>query len=153
MSGFQLAQVNVAIFRRPKDDPVNTDFIDALDKVNAAADSAPGFVWRLQSESGNALDIPAAPGVDPNLVVNLSVWQDVESLQNFAYRQADHVAVLKRREEWFDSAVSRMALWWIPQGHRPDPAEAMARIRFLEKYGPRAKAFTFQEVFAPPDID
>ncbi|MEO0440819.1 MAG: DUF3291 domain-containing protein [Pseudomonadota bacterium] len=151
MSGYHLAQVNVAIFRRPKDDPVNKDFIDALDRVNAAADAAPGFVWRLQDESGNALDVPAGSSVDPNLVVNLSVWEDVESLRNFVYRQLDHVAVLKRREEWFDSTVSRMALWWIPQGHRPDPAEAIARVRFLEKYGPKAKAFTFQDVFAPPD--
>ncbi|SIN61708.1 protein of unknown function [Parasphingorhabdus marina DSM 22363] len=151
MSGYHLAQVNVANFRRPKDDPVNKDFVDALEKVNAAADAAPGFVWRLQGENGNALDIPAGSSVDPNLVVNLSVWKDVESLRNFVYRQMDHVAVLKRREEWFDSTVSRMALWWIPEGHRPDPAEAIARVRFLEKYGPKTKAFTFQEIFAPPD--
>ena len=114
MSEYHLAQVNVAIFRRPKDDPANRDFIDALDRVNAAADAAPGFVWRLQDESGNALDVPAGSSVNPNLEVNLSVWEDVESLQNFVYRQLDHVSVLKRREEWFDSTMSRMALWWIP---------------------------------------
>jgi hypothetical protein len=151
MNSYQLAQVNVAIFRQAKDDPVNQDFMDALDRVNAAADASPGFVWRLQSESGNATDIPLGTSINPDLIVNLSVWADVETLRNFAYRQTDHVAVLRKKENWFDKADSRLALWWIEKGHVPDPAEALARVRFLEKHGPTAKSFTFQEVFPPPD--
>ncbi|MDH3740809.1 MAG: DUF3291 domain-containing protein, partial [Hyphomicrobiales bacterium] len=49
-----LAQLNVGTMLYPQDDPRMAGFMDNLDRVNAIADRAPGFVWRLQDESGNA---------------------------------------------------------------------------------------------------
>lgn len=144
---FHLAQVNVATFRKPKDDPANLDFMNALDRVNGAAEKAPGFVWRLKDESGHSTNISFDP--NPNRIVNLSIWEDVQSLMDFAYRQADHAAMLRRRDEWFDPGASQLALWWVRVGHRPDPAEAIARGRFLQKKGPTQKAFTFKDSFEP----
>lgn len=146
---FELAQINVAVFRKPKDDPANLDFINALDQVNAAAERADGFIWRLQDESGNSTNFN--PSGNPDLIVNISVWHDIESLRNFAYRQADHVAIMQRRGAWFIAEESGVALWWVKAGERPDPAAALARLRFLKAKGPSAKAFTFKEQFAPPD--
>lgn len=149
--GFELAQINVAVFRKPKDDPANLDFMNALDRVNAAAENAAGFIWRLQDESGNSTSFN--PSGNPDLIVNVSVWQDVESLKNFAYRETEHVAIMRRREEWFVPEESGLALWWVNAGERPDPAQALARLRFLKSKGPSSKAFTFAKPFPRPDLE
>jgi len=149
--GFELAQINAAVFRKPKDDPANLDFMNALDSVNAAAENAAGFVWRLQDESGNSTSFN--PSGNPDLIVNISVWQDVESLKNFAYRETEHIAIMRRREDWFVPKESGLALWWVNAGERPDPAQALARLRFLKSKGPSPKAFTFAKPFPRPDLE
>lgn len=146
-SAFQLAQVNVAVFRKPQDDPANLDFVNALDEVNAAAEQSPGFIWRMQDETGSAINYK--PSGNANMIINLSVWRDVETLRDFAYRQTDHIAIMRRRQEWFIPEESGVALWWVKAGDWPDPAEALARLRFLKKKGPSQKAFTFKEQFEP----
>jgi hypothetical protein len=147
--GWHLAQINVARFTRDRDDPANADFDAALDLVNARADASPGFVWRLIGDGGNATDIEAVPG-DPQLLINLSVWTDLESLMAFAYRQADHVAVLRRRAEWFEKMPVSHALWWVPAGTWPSVPNAMGRLDRLALDGPTPEAFTFTQHFPPP---
>ncbi len=138
-----IAQLNVARFRRPKDDPANATFMDALDHVNAQADAADGFIWRLVGEGDNATDLEALPG-DADFIVNLSVWRDVASLEAFAYRQPDHRAMLARRGEWFEPMELSMALWEVPDGHEPSVGEAMAKLAQLGREGPSADVFTFR---------
>jgi hypothetical protein len=138
-----IAQLNVARFRRPKDDPANAGFMDALDHVNAQAEAADGFVWRLVGEGNNATDIEIVRG-DPGMIVNLSVWRDVPALEAFAYRHADHRAVLARRAEWFEPMEPSLALWAVPEGHIPSVAEAMARLAQLGRDGPSEAVFTFK---------
>ncbi|MFM7028359.1 MAG: DUF3291 domain-containing protein [Chakrabartia sp.] len=147
--GWQLAQINIARFTRPRDDPANADFMAALDHVNAMADAAPGFVWRLVGDGNDATDlVPNA--ADPDMIVNLSVWTDLASLEAFVYRQPDHLAVMRRRREWFEKKEAFMALWWVPEGHRPGIAEAMAKIAQLAEQGPSPAAFSFHQSFPPP---
>ncbi len=146
MAEFELAQINIARFRLPKEDPVNADFINALDHVNAMAEASPGFVWRLVGDGNNATDVEAVPG-DPNLIVNMSVWRDIAALEAFVYGQADHLAIMRRRKEWFDRIDTAMALWWVPAGERPTVADAMARLAHLDAHGPTPRAFTFRQHF------
>jgi hypothetical protein len=150
MSGYELAQINIARFRLPKEHAANADFMNALDQVNAAAEAAPGFVWRLVGEGNDATSIDAGSG-DPELIVNMSVWTDVEALADFAYRQTDHLAIMRRRREWFDHMEVYQALWWVPAGHRPTVEDGMARVRRIAEAGPTAEAFTFRSTFAAPD--
>jgi hypothetical protein len=140
-----IAQLNVARFRRPKADPANQAFMDALDHVNAQADAADGFIWRLVGE-GDANDATAIEAVagDADFIVNLSVWRDVPSLEAFAYRQADHRAVLARRAEWFERMEPSLALWEVPEGHIPSVAEALDKLAELGRDGPSAAVFTFK---------
>ena len=138
-----IAQLNVARFRRPKDDPANADFMAALDHVNAAAEAADGFVWRLVGEGNNATDIEIVRG-DPDLIVNLSVWRDVPALEAFAYRHADHRAVLARRGEWFAPMEAGLALWEVPEGRVPSVAEAMAKLAQLARDGAGEAVFSFK---------
>jgi hypothetical protein len=140
-----VAQLNVARFRRPKADPANQTFMDALDHVNAQADAAVGFIWRLVGE-GDANDATAIQAVagDADFIVNLSVWRDVASLEAFAYRQADHRAVLARRAEWFEPMEPALALWEVPEGHIPSVAEALDKLAELGREGPSAAVFTFK---------
>jgi hypothetical protein len=151
MTDWHLAQINVGRLVGPPDDPRVRPFMDALDRVNALADSSPGFVWRLQSDSGNATDMQ--PTADPLFIVNMSVWQDADALFDFVYRSA-HTPEMARRREYFarfDGAYQ--ALWWVPAGHVPTIDEGLSRLWRLDRYGPTAHAFTFKARFAAPGLD
>jgi len=150
---FQLAQVNFSRLVAPLDTPVLADFVAALDPVNAAADQAPGFVWRLQTEDGNATAIQAfdwdAAG-SAGIIVNLSVWTDVEQLAAFVFGPM-HRQVLRRRREWFQRVRdAQLACWWVPAGYRPTTGEAEDRIRHLRAHGPTPYAFTLRDSYPPP---
>ena len=99
MSAFELAQLNIGIIRASMDSPVMADFAKNLERINAVADSSPGFVWRLQTEEGDATSI--RPFDNPNLLVNMSTWRDIESLQEYVYSSA-HAELMRRRREWFE---------------------------------------------------
>lgn len=150
MSHFHIAQINIARFALPKDDPANAPFMTALDPVNAEADEAPGFVWRLVGEGNDAIDIDAVPD-DPRLAVNMSVWTGIDALADFVYRNASHLAIMRRRREWLEHIAVYQALWWVPAGHIPSVAEGLAKIAHLAEHGPTAEAFTFARPFAAPD--
>lgn len=145
---WQLAQINIGRLRAPLEAPEMAEFAGALDRVNAAADASPGFVWRLRDDSGNATAIQLFD--DPLILVNMSVWRDVDALRAFVY-SGEHVAFLKRRATWFaklDRGAPHLALWWIRAGAFPEPLEGRRRLRILESRGPGAEAFTFGT--APP---
>ncbi|PZH06434.1 DUF3291 domain-containing protein [Streptomyces sp. NTH33] len=143
----ELAQVNIARLKAPLDSPRLKDFVDALDPVNADADSAEGFVRRLQSDSGNATDVPVLG--DDRLIVNMSVWRDTDALTAFMH-QGRHREMPARRREWFERPAEAVtALWWVPAGHRPTVAEAEARLLHLRANGPTPYAFTLRTSFPP----
>ena len=150
---YVLAQVNIARLRAPLDSPQLTGFVAALDPVNAAADAAPGFVWRLQTEDGNATAVRAFEWDEAGsagVIVNLSVWASPEALAAFVYSDV-HRRVLSRRREWFGRMTEAYtALWWIPRGTVPGTADAEDRVRRLRAHGPAADAFTLRVLFPPP---
>jgi Domain of unknown function (DUF3291) len=149
-----LAQVNIGRLVAPLDSPRLADFVAGLDPVNAVADAAPGFVWRLQTEDGDATAIRAfehdAEGADGGILINMSVWESVETLAAFVYGDA-HRAVLRRRREWFEQLRDiYAAAWWIPRGHIPTVTEAEERVKHLRRHGPTPYAFTLKVHFPPP---
>jgi hypothetical protein len=146
MAPYELAQMNVARLRAPLDSPQLADFVGALDRINAIADGSPGFVWRLQDDTGNAT---ALRPMGEDMIVNMSVWRDAEALQAFVYR-SDHVAVMRRRREWFEKMDLYMVLWWVPRGHRPAVEEGIERLGLLRSLGPSGDAFTFGKLFPAP---
>jgi Domain of unknown function (DUF3291) len=149
MSAYQLAQLNIGVIKGPMDSPVMADFAGSLDRINALAESMPGFVWRLQTEEGDATAI--RPFENENMLVNMSVWRDVESLNTYVYSSA-HVELMRRRREWFERMNEAfLVLWWVPQGHVPSVEEALARLERLRADGPTAQAFTFRHAFPAPD--
>jgi hypothetical protein len=147
--GWQLAQINVARLLAPVGDPLVAEFVANLDRINALADTQPGFVWRLTGAGDNATDLRPDPN-DALQAINMSVWQSLEALAAFVYR-SDHRDVMRRRREWFEApAEAYMALWWVPAGHRPDMLEGLARVRLLRAKGPSQLAFTFRQPFPAP---
>jgi hypothetical protein len=146
--GYELAQVNVARPVAPLTAPELAGFVAALEPVNALADAAPGFVWRLQTEDGDATAITVYD--DPALIVNLSTWTSLETLGDFVFR-GPHVEVMRRRRQWFVPMREAItALWWVPAGHRPTVAEAERRLTALRVDGPTPFAFTARTPFPPP---
>ena len=148
MSNYQLAEINVALLKAPLDSPQLKDFVDNLDRINALAESSPGFVWRLKGDGNDATSLRP---LGENVIVNMSVWSDVNSLRDYVYKTA-HVEILRRKREWFTRmADAYMVLWWVPNGHEPTVAEAVARLTQLRERGASPEAFTFGEAFAAPD--
>lgn len=151
MTKLHIAQVNIGRVRASLDNPIMAGFVNRLDELNALADGSPGFVWRLQTPEGNATYLRPYPD-DDRLLVNMSVWEDIESLKAYVYHTG-HTGMIKQRREWFEKFDGvYLALWWVPAGHLPGVDEAKKRLAHLEKYGPTPFAFTFQKPF-PPDED
>jgi hypothetical protein len=149
MSRFHLAQVNIGRFRAPIEDPIMDGFRSQLDSINALADRTPGFVWRLQTEDGNATAI--RPYQDELMAINMSVWESLEALQQFVYQSA-HVGPLRDRKQWFEPLAGPIqTLWWVPAGHIPTIDEGKARLELLKAHGPTPDAFTFRTPFPSPD--
>jgi hypothetical protein len=150
---FDLAQVNVSRLLAPLDSPQLAPFMTALDDVNAAGELATGFVWRLQTEDGNATAVRAFGwdvGDSHGVIVNLTTWRSVEALAGFAF-SGPHLAIMRQRRSWFERSAEQMAaLWWVPRGHRPTTDEAEGRLRLLRKLGSTADAFTFRHPFPAP---
>ena len=127
-------------------------FRKQLDPINVLADGSPGFVWRLQTEDGNATAVRPYPD-DDLMAINMSVWESLEALQQFVYK-TEHVQTLRARNQWFEPIEGPiLALWWIPAGHIPTVAEARGRLQHLKERGPTVYAFTFRTPFLAPDED
>jgi Domain of unknown function (DUF3291) len=144
-----LAQLNISRLLAPIDSPLLADFVAQLDTINKLGENSPGFVWRLKDDNNNATQIN--PFEDPMIIINLTVWESVEDLMNFAYRSG-HSEVLKQRRKWFDPTLKlpSLVLWWIPRGHRPSPNEAKDRLLHLHQHGPSEVAFQFRKIFPQP---
>jgi len=141
----ELAQLNIARMIAPLESPLLADFVANLERINTLAESSPGFVWRLQTDEGDATDL--RPFGD-DVLVNLSVWRDLESLRGYVYRSA-HVEVMRRRKAWFTPMEeAHLVLWWVPGGRRPTVQEALERLSLLRQHGATPDAFTFKEPFA-----
>jgi uncharacterized protein DUF3291 len=151
---YVLAQVNIGRLLAPIDSPLIADFVAALDPVNAVADAAPGFLWRMETEDGNALAVRGfeqdGVGSGGGILINMSVWESVEALAAYVYGDA-HLAVLRRRREWYERMRDAYAaLWWIPRGHIPTVAEAEDRVKHVRAHGPTPYAFSLKQHFPPP---
>lgn len=147
MPDLHLAQINIARMKAPLEAPEMASFVARLEEINALADAAEGFVWRLQTPEGNATYL--RPFDDERILVNMSVWASAEALKNYVYRTA-HAELLRDRRQWFEHfAGTYQALWWVPAGHVPDVDEARQRLAHLEKHGPSAHAFTFKQIHEP----
>jgi hypothetical protein len=145
---YHLAQINIGRLVAPLDDPKIAEFIAQLEPINAIADKAAGFVWRLQSSSGNATDI--AYNDDPFVIVNMSVWESIEALRQYGYK-SDHAKVLRDRAKWFEKMEKPYyCLWWIPAGHIPTVPEGRERLEHYQKHGATAYSFWFSQHFPQP---
>lgn len=145
---WHLAQMNVGTIKYPADDPRMAGFMNRLDEINALADGSEGFVWRLQSDSGNATDIDAGRG--EFFIVNMSVWESAESLSEFVYKTT-HREVMIQRRQWFERPDGLyQVLWWVPAGHTPSIDEGLARLSALQEKGPHPEAFSFQASYPNP---
>ncbi|MDN3650911.1 DUF3291 domain-containing protein [Reinekea marina] len=147
MSGYQLAQLNVAKLLAPIDSPKIADFVANLDRINALAEASEGFVWRLQTEEGDAT------GIDyfgSDIIANMSVWRSIDALHHYVYKTA-HIEIMRRKKEWFHHmSEAHTVLWWIPSGHKPSIEEAALKLSTLQDKGPTEQAFTFKKSYSIP---
>ena len=141
-----LAQVNIARMLAPIDSDIMADFVANLDPINEVAEKSDGFVWRLKDDSNNATSIKIFD--DDYLIINMSVWSDIDSLFNYVYR-SQHIEVFKRKAEWFEKMKDmHMALWYVPVGHAPTPEEAIERLVYLREHGETPHAFSFRKKYS-----
>jgi hypothetical protein len=145
MSNYHLAQLNIAKAKDEMNSATMKGFVDRLDEINSLADRSPGFIWRLQTEEGDATSIKIFN--DPSLIVNMSVWENIESLKNYVYKSV-HIELIRSRNEWFHK-MDRLhqVLWYVPIGHKPSVEEAEAKLLYLEQHGSTENAFTFAKPY------
>lgn len=148
MNSYQLAQLNIAKMKYPAEAPEMAEFMNNLERINELAEQSPGFIWRLQTEEGDAT------GIDffgPDILVNMSVWKDSKSLHDYVYRTS-HARIMSRRKEWFERFEdSYTVLWWITAGDIPTLDEANEKLELLRALGPTAAAFSFKQTFDAPN--
>jgi hypothetical protein len=145
-----LAQINIARLVAPLDDSRLAEFVAQLEPINAIADEALGFVWRLKSDSGNATDI--AYSDDPFVIVNMSVWESLDALRTYAYK-SDHARVFRDRAKWFEKMEKPgYCLWWIPIGHIPSVAEGRERLEHYQVHGATPYSFWFSQHYPQPRV-
>ncbi len=149
MPDFHLAQVNIGRLIAPIDSPEIAPFVAGLDHINALAERSPGFIWRLKSASNNATDIPYSDD-DPTILVNMSVWDSIESLKAYVYN-TEHVEYFRQRRAWFQKMDKpHYCLWWIPAGHIPTVAEAREHLEHYQQQGSTSFSFWFSQPFPAP---
>jgi hypothetical protein len=147
--GYHLAQLNIARMKYSYESPEMEYFVQRLDPVNELADACKGFVWRLQTDAGNATDFHLYG--DPQWLVNMSLWESLDDLEVF-FRSDIHLDVMRRKREWFETLdEASFVFWWVPIGHIPDLDEAEARLQHLRKHGSTEQAFTFRQPFTAPE--
>jgi hypothetical protein len=145
MPKYHIAQINIARMLAPIDDPVMEEFVAQLEPINALADTSPGFVWRLQTEEGDATSLKVYD--DDMIIVNMSVWESVESLHEYAYKSA-HSKIMRDRKRWFEKFDGPYyALWRVSAGHLPAVEEGRERLDHLRKHGDTAYSFSFKNIF------
>ncbi len=148
MSKYHLAQLNIGTLKAPLDSPELKPFVDNLDRINALAENSDGFIWRLKGDGNDATSLRP---LGENVIINMSVWRDVNALRAYVYKSA-HVEIMRRKREFFSRMGNAyLALWWVPEARQPTVAEALARLEHLRVHGPTPEAFTFGEAFAAPD--
>lgn len=146
---YHIAEVNIARMHAPLDDPLMAGFVARLAELNALADQSPGFVWRLQTEEGDATYL--RPYDDERILFNLSVWESIEPLKDYVFRSV-HQEMMRQRRQWFEKFDGTYtALWWVKAGHIPTIAEAKQRLAYLQQHGETAHAFTFKQIFPPTE--
>ena len=147
MPSYYLAQLNIAKMKFPIESPEMFEFVDNLENINALAEHSPGFVWRLQTEDGDATGIDFF-GAD--VLVNMSIWENVESLHSYVYKTA-HAKIMSRRKEWFNRVEEAYTvLWWTPEGTIPPLDEAKSKLELLKAQGPTTEAFSIKQAFPSP---
>ena len=144
---YHLAQLNLARLKAPKGDPLTEEFFTAIPAINTLAEAQPGFVWRLKDEEGTSATAVETPFEDDMIIINMSVWENLESLRQFVYHTA-HSYFVRRGKQWFERMERpHMVLWWVPQGHEPSPNEAAAKLEELQANGPTPAAFDWSKMF------
>ncbi|WP_246139420.1 DUF3291 domain-containing protein [Falsiphaeobacter marinintestinus] len=142
-----LAELNIGRLLAPTDDPRVADFMDNLDRINGLGKRMPGFVWMMEGSgepgTGNTEN---AIGGDPQFVSNLTVWEDVASLEKFVWGTI-HKQFYERRQDWFEiMGQQHFVMWWVPAGHKPTLEEALDRLDHLNKNGPSEQAFGWADL-------
>jgi hypothetical protein len=146
-----LAQVNIGKIIAPMNSSLMAGFADNLDRINALAESSEGFIWRLKDEANNATSIKVFD--DDFIIINMSVWTNMDALYKYVY-QSVHTDYLKRRREWFEKMPEmHMALWYVPESHIPDTAEAVDKLKYIRKHGETPLAFGFKNKYLPEEAD
>ncbi len=144
-----LAELNIGRLIAPKEDPRVADFMDNLELINGLGKRMPGFVWMMEGAPGEGNTATAIDG-DPQYIPNLTVWESAAELESFVFNTL-HAKFMQRRAEWFEFlGEMHFVMWWVPEGHKPTLAEALAKLDQLRANGDSADAFGWDYLRANP---
>lgn len=141
-----LAELNIGRLLAPTDDPRVAEFMDNIDRINGLGKRMPGFVWMSEGEDPALGNTENYIGDDPQLVFNLTVWEDLSSLEAFVYKTL-HAKFMDRSANWFEVlSEPHFVMWFVEEGHRPSRREALDRLEELRSNGPSDRAFGWADI-------
>lgn len=154
MSNYHLAEINIAKMKGVDiNDPIMKEFVDNLEAVNTLAEESEGFIWRLKDDTGSYNATSLNPYNDEQIIINVSVWESIETLEHYMYKTF-HSEFLKRRKEWFlKFGKAHTAMWWIPEGHIPTLDEAIEKLDYLQKNGVSELVFDLRNKYPAPNAN
>lgn len=147
---YYLAQINIAKAIAPIDSEIMQGFVNQIAAINQLAEQSKGYIWRLEGAYENALAIQAFE--DSNMLINMSMWQDLQSFTDFVYKSA-HKQLIKDKHQWFEKPTKPIfAMWWQKAGTYPTVEDGKNKLHHLEEHGVSETAFTMRKHFAPPEF-
>lgn len=147
VSKYHLAQLNIADAKADSLSEIMQGFYNRIEEIHELAEKSPGYIWRYQDEEGD--DVAERVFGNPLMLINLTLWQDIESLRHFVYKTA-HKELIQGRKAWFkDMPDMHQVLWWVPEGHIPSVQESKDKLNLLREHGPTKNAFSFAKPFNP----
>ena len=139
-----LAQLNIADAQYATHAPEMVGFTGRIEAINALADRAEGFVWRMTDDGpeDGALSL-RMEGLGPDTLVNMSVWENIEGLFQFVYKTAHAKVMREERPVFHLMPTEHMVLWWVEEGHVPNLNEAKSKLDEIRAKGSTPSAFSF----------
>ncbi|MEP3630612.1 MAG: DUF3291 domain-containing protein [Hyphomicrobiales bacterium] len=135
-----IAELNLSEWKIDANSDAARGFLDNVDKVNAVADRAKGFVWRLLDEQRDEFGRNPVCDTD-NVLMTLSVWESAEDLEDFVWNTV-HKRIYNRKNDWFGKMTGHeLIMWWVDEGDIPTLENARERMDHLNEFGNTDFAF------------
>jgi len=146
---YYIAQANFAQWNDEVSSDLMKDFTEQAFQIHQLAEKSNGFIWRFLDNEHQKL-IDELFGIE-KVVFNMTVWESIEDLKEFTFKDV-HCEAMKKRRQWFKKLPgTTLALWWVKYDCMPSVNEAKYKLDLINDKGSSSDAFSFNTQFKAPN--